>query len=387
MKRRDFLITSAGLTGSLLPVLAYGRPCPPSTLSVEGGTTANTTCTSGNMEADWRLRSGQDPGNPQPGVVWFHDFRSDAEVNAFRWSAGIGNDPNATGGEAPRLRRNTTDGLASGSCLEVLVGPGGSGQSSYWWRPFSPFVAPGNGKSANDPGAGGTIGARPWNSSDRNQLGNTNTGWYGHPSYAAADPSHFDGTDFYLQVVCKMDPRRITGGNSAFITGKFIWFTTAEGEQSLSNAEHVFMSYGPSGNDGNKNYLRAYSLGVNGIGSFDALDQEEPGDRIQPGSSSATDWSYSGGWDVLLFHLRLGQKNVTSGANATLLEVWAAHPGQTSYTKIWNQEYGNSAYEARNGLQALILGGYNNNANFPQQFYHRYAQVIFSKQFIPCPQV
>jgi hypothetical protein len=172
MKRRDFLITSAGLTGSLLPVLAYGRPCPPSTLSVEGGTTANTTCTSGNMEADWRLRSGQDPGNPQPGVVWFHDFRSDAEVNAFRWSAGIGNDPNATGGEAPRLRRNTTDGLASGSCLEVLVGPGGSGQSSYWWRPFSPFVAPGNGKSANDPGAGGTIGARPWNSSDRNQLGN-----------------------------------------------------------------------------------------------------------------------------------------------------------------------------------------------------------------------
>jgi len=38
-------------------------------------------------------------------------------------------------------------------------------------------------------------------------------------------------------------------------------------------------------------------------------------------------------------------------------------------------------------LQALILGGYNNNANFPQQFYHRYAQVIFSKQFIPCPQV
>src|SRR4026208_1358805 len=101
MKRRDFLITPAGLTGSLLPVLAYGRPCPPSPLSGEGGPAATTTRTSGNMEADWRLRSGQDPGNPQPGVVWFHDFRSDAEVNAFRWSAGSGHHPTATRAAAP----------------------------------------------------------------------------------------------------------------------------------------------------------------------------------------------------------------------------------------------------------------------------------------------
>ena len=84
MKRRDFLITSAGLTGSMLPVLTLGRPCPPATLSVDGGSTATTACVQGDAEADWLLRSGQDAGNPQPGVVWFHDFRSDAEVNNFR---------------------------------------------------------------------------------------------------------------------------------------------------------------------------------------------------------------------------------------------------------------------------------------------------------------
>ena len=50
-----------------------------------------------NAEADWRLRSGQDPAQPQPGVVWFHDFRSDAEVDAFRWTGGVGNDPRGNG--------------------------------------------------------------------------------------------------------------------------------------------------------------------------------------------------------------------------------------------------------------------------------------------------
>ena len=393
MKRRDFLITSAGVTaGTVLSPLALGqtKPCPPSTLSVEGGTSATTACTPpGDLEADWQLRSGQDSSNPQPGVVWFHDFRSDAEVNAFRWSAGVGggNDPNAQGNLASNLRRITTDGMASGACLEILRGPGSS-EPSVWWRPFSPMTSPGNGKSKNDPGAAGSIPARTWNATQGgNALTEWNQGWYGHPSYANADPTHFEGTDFYLQVVCKMDPRRITGGNEANRVGKFIWFSTAEGASSLSNGEHVIWSYGHSGNQGDHNYLRVYSLGVTGIGAFDPLDDEDPSSRIQPGSSSAADWYYSGGWDTLLFHLRLGQLGVTSGSNATLLEIWAAHQGETTYTKVWNQEYGSGAFEKRNGLQALLLAAYNNGANFPQQFYHRYAQVIFSKQFIPFPQV
>lgn len=335
------------------------------------------------LEADWQSRiSGS-------GVVWYHDFRSDTEVDAFRWTNGFsgGNDPNALGTDATRVRRITTDGMASGSCLEVLAGTGNAGQAPKWWRPFAPFNT-GSGKAVNDPAASGSLAVRTWApTSGGSQLSNFTTDWYGHATYANADPTHFSGNDFYLQIVCKMDPRRITGGNQANTVGKFIWFTTAEGAQSLSNAEHVIWSYGHQGNDGAKNYVQVYALGVNGIGSFDPLDQEEPGTRIQPGSDSATDWSYSGGWDVLLIHIRPGLLNTTSGANGTLLEIWAAHEGETAYTKIWNQEYGLSAYQARNGLQALILSVYNNDNSFPQQFYHRYAQVIFSKNSIPCPQV
>lgn len=335
------------------------------------------------LESDWIARSTGD------GVMWAHDFRSDAEVNQFRNTNGYGggNDPLANGSGATLLRRITTDGMASGACVEALVGPGTAGQGSYWWRPFSPMATPGNGRAVDDPGANGEISAKTWNPTDGgSQLSNWTQGWYGHPTYANAQPSNFDGNEFYLQVVAKMDPRRITGGNAANSVGKFIWLTTAEGRQSLSAGEHVIWSYGTGGNDGTKNYFRVYALGVNGIGSFDPLDQEEATGRIQPGSESAVDWSWSGGWDTVLIRLRPGLISTTSGANSTLLEVWAAKEGETSYTKIWSQEYGLSGYEARNGLQALILGGYNNSASFPQQFFHRFAQVIFSRNFIPCPQ-
>lgn len=330
--------------------------------------------------ADWQARiSG-------PGVVWYHDFSSDAEVNAFRWTGGFsgGNDPLAVGSpRAGNCRRITSDGI-TGGCLEVLR-DAGTAEPSYWWRPFAPLDT-GSGKAVNDPAASGSLTVRNWApTSGGSQLSNFQNGWYGHPSYQSAP--YFDGHDFYLQVRVKMDLRRITGGNEANTVGKFVWITTAETAHSLSNGEHVIWSYGNGGNQGAQNYVRVYSLGVNGIGAFDPLDQEEPGARIQPGSDSVSDWYYSGGWDTLLVHLRPGLINTTTGADATMLEIWAAHPGETSYTKIWAQEYGLGGYEARNGLQALILSAYNNSNNFPQAFWHRYAQVIFSKSFIPCPQV
>lgn len=346
-----------------------------------------------SLESDWLLRSGQDAANPQTGVVWFHDFRSDDEVDAFRWKGttvafptGSGNDPGAIGENSTLCRRITSDGMASGACLEILRAAGDT-ESAYWWHPFSPMTAPGNGKSANDPGANGTISAKTWAATQNgSELSDWNQGWYGHATYASADPTHFDGNDFYVQVVCKMDPRRITGGNEDNTVGKFIWFTTAEGAQSLSNGEHVCFSNGTGGNQGTHNYVRMYALGRTGAGAFDPLNTSA---RIQENSDVAEDWYYSGNWDVLLFHIRPGQIDVTSGANSTKLEIWAAHQGETSYTKIWNQEYGLVDYEARNGLQALILAAYENDDShfIAQDFYHRYAQVIFSKNTIPCPQV
>lgn len=331
------------------------------------------------LDADWALRSGGS------GVVWYHDFSDDAEVDAFRWTSGYsgGNDPNASGTDAELVRRITSDGITGGGCLDYTYPAGSSPNSSYWWRPFAPMNT-GSGKAANDPAASDTLTVRSWAATDGgSQLSNFAQGWYGHPDSSDAN---FDGHEFYLQIRVKMDPRRITRGNDSNQVGKFVWLTTAEGAQSQSNAEHVVWSYGHSGNDGDKNYVRVYALGVNGLNSHDPLDQEEAGSRIQPGSESATDWSYSGGWDTLLINLRPGVQSTTSGDDATRLRIFAAHEGDTSYTRIWDQEYGLGSFEARDGLQALILGGYNNGNDMSQEFYHRFDQVIFSQDFIPCPQ-
>ena len=53
MKRRDFIIASASVVGSAVPVLARGQsiPCPPSTMSVAGGQTVSTACGTGPAAA------------------------------------------------------------------------------------------------------------------------------------------------------------------------------------------------------------------------------------------------------------------------------------------------------------------------------------------------
>ncbi|RPH81999.1 MAG: hypothetical protein EHM77_03810, partial [Planctomycetaceae bacterium] len=81
MKRRDFLKNSAGAAASFLPLsaLAQGKPCPPSPLSVKGGSSVQTKCiSSADAEADWLLRSRGD------GVVFAHDFRYPEELTNFQ---------------------------------------------------------------------------------------------------------------------------------------------------------------------------------------------------------------------------------------------------------------------------------------------------------------
>jgi hypothetical protein len=114
MKRREFLKTTVGLTGSMVPGLGLAAtPCPPASLDVSGGTSTQTTCVApGDLEADWLARSRG------AGVVWAHDFRSDAEVNNF---IKVPNDL-VIGVHHPSLmaHRTTADGVTGGGCLEVL---------------------------------------------------------------------------------------------------------------------------------------------------------------------------------------------------------------------------------------------------------------------------
>jgi hypothetical protein len=78
MKRREFLQTTVGIAGSIVPLAAAeARPCPPSPLSVNGGAAVTTACTAASSTADWLARS------TAPGVIWAHDFVNDNELNYF----------------------------------------------------------------------------------------------------------------------------------------------------------------------------------------------------------------------------------------------------------------------------------------------------------------
>lgn len=397
MKRRDFLISSATLAGSVLSPIAFGqdKPCPPPSLSVEGGTTARSSCittgTAGSAEADWLLRSGQDSAQPQPGVVWFHDFRSDEEVDAFRWTGNYrgGNDPRAVGSEVAKLtRRNPDDGITGGGCLEILR-PAGSRDGSHWWRPFSPLSGNGNGRGVDDPAAGGALQVQSYQASDGgSQVYNWGRrGYYGHPSYHG--DSVFDGAGFYLQMRVKMDPRRTAAGNST--VGKLTFLTTTR--WSLTTQEIVTYSASRTGQVSMPNAFRMY-----GGGNSNPLEQKDSIGRRgnQPGSdlgscdlsSNRNCWNWSGGWDTIMYHMVPGR----AGVAESLIQVYAAHEGQTNYTKIWDQIWANnysyssgSPYVA-NGYNALICSIYQNGQQ-NSEFWHRYDQIIFSTAFIPCPQV
>lgn len=354
-----------------------------------------------SLEDDWLARS------VGPGVVWFHDFRSDAEVNAFRWTGGVGNDPNATGNARSGLtRRITTDGV-TGACLEILR-PAGTQENSHWWRPMSPIVGSGNGKGTDDPGAGSLTPQSYAATQGGSQVANWgNKGWYAHNSYHAANPTYFDGDEYYLQMRVKMDPRRTTDGN---IQGGKLFYQSIT-PYSLSNQEIVTYSgaFLNPGAVGATNIHRMY-----GLGTFSALEEGDslnrPGIQVGsdladyaagtpvycqlgedgfPGGSINTCWAYSGGWDTLLYHLVPGRHNVEE----THIEVFAAHPGETSYTKIWDEIY-TTMYDPTDqfsnplpqGYNAIILSSYHNGL-YNSEFYHRFCQLIFSKSFIACPQV
>jgi hypothetical protein len=96
-----------------------------------------------------------------------------------------------------------------------------------------------------------------------------------------------------------------------------------------------------------------------------------------------TCWAWSGGWDTIMVHLRPGRADMPE----SLIEIYAAHDGETTYTKIWDMTWAND-YGAGHpfGYNALILSTYHNGNDCPSEFWHRYDQIILSRAFIPCPE-
>jgi hypothetical protein len=354
---------------------------------VQGGSSATTACSAATSVADWQSRiSG-------PGVVWYHGFESDDEVNNFRWTNGTGNDPSAIGGaNSAAVIRVTTDGSdkGNGPCCMQVGHPAGTGDNSYWWRPFGPIVggtSTGNGRGAgkNDPGANGAIAPNSWDPT-RNDA---TVGWgpkgiYGNQQYWSTPGQSYDGSECYLQLRVKHDPARWgTARNRAVTSGKLIWFNRTN--NTLTDQEVVIESYTNYGG-GTNNTLSAYR----GCG-FVPIHQDHGTSQPQVNSELTSGlWTYpnAGQWVTLLFHLRYG--TMTGGLGSctgqnTLLEIWAAGPGATKYTKIWEQNDVKLGYDYWYGHNALLLAAYNNNYNM-DAFYTKFDQVIFSREFISCPQ-
>jgi hypothetical protein len=72
------------------------------------------------------------------------------------------------------------------------------------------------------------------------------------------------------------------------------------------------------------------------------------------------------------------------------IEVWVARQGQYSYTKLFekfNLAWYYAAYLHPVGaFNSICPSGYMNGISAIAGWYHRYDQIIFSQQFIPCPQ-
>lgn len=359
----------------------------PTTITVTSGGTSST-----GAAQDWLARiSG-------PGVVWYHDFTTAAEVNQFRSTNGYGggDDPLGLGTSSPRVEHDTTDGVATAGCLRLRYVNGQSSYDSCWWRPFSPLKAGNNGRSTDDPGANGTLTPLAWNFVDRgSQLQNWNRGWYANPSAPMYGRTR-DGNQFFIQMRVKMDPRRTI--STANRVGKLNYISIAEGRISLSAQEIVTYSGGHEVANG-PNFFRMYSRNFSPVENWDSVGR--PGQQLgkdgsnysggpfchvrnESGGSANFCWAWSGGWDTILYHITPGY----GGLQNQRIVVYAARQGETSYTKIWDETY--AVYHSADkpeGYQALICSIYQNGASYPSEFWHKFDQIIFSTQMIPCPQV
>jgi hypothetical protein len=385
MKRREFLIR-AGLTSVVAPTLTR---CSSPLVSSGQSATISPTAAGGDAKSDWMARS------TGPGVVWAHDFSTDAEVNQFRYVGGRGNDPTATDPRTALVRRNPSDGIPSsgGACLE-LYRPAGSTDPGAWWRPFSAIRANDNGKSTDDPGANGTVTPRAWDSGNARQTDSWCHGSYAHADYHDGGEL-YDGTDYYLQFRAKVSARRWQGGNTGF-DGKFMVLAVTGTGNAFDLVQHlrgdrVYRIYTAFGSPGPRELL------------FDPQTQPEgPNTIYQPGGAynatclsgqvdSSHCWPYpADSWFTVLVHIIPGHVTDNDwGAPDWRIQIWVAPAGARAYTKVYdkaNYEFFYYPAGIAKGWNSLVINGYHNGQNMPVAFTQRYTQLIFSKQLIPCPQ-
>lgn len=361
----------------MIPGLAIAvKPCAPTLLDSQGNPIGSSVCAS--PEADWQARiSGT-------GVVWYHDFRADAEVDNFRWAGGHGNDPNDVT-RPGQCVRNTSDGITGGGCLELIY-PVGNTSAPGWWRPFAPMSGASNGRGIDDPAANGTLELPPWDPTNPGENEGFRRAYYANPAYIGASgfsEDQFNGSELWLQFRIKVDPNRYQTGTPS--AGKLSFLATT---QQTLNQEIVHQNMRDRRSLWYTNFGSSPDTG--GSMGIDGGTKQPGGDYASCGTPTATDgcWLFDGGeWTTFLYHVVPG----TDGDKNTLFEVFVARQNQTSYETLFTQfntiNFSESEYGHPKAYNSFQPSNYMNNQSTSVAWYQRYDQVIFSHEFIPCPNV
>lgn len=351
-----------------------------------GQSTSISVQSQASAEADWQTRISD------PNVVWYHDFSSENEINNFIFAPGYGTDVNKTQASSQRLSRVVSGGPSGFPCLQIdrLAG---TSEPAQWVRPFSPLTAGtlSNGKQVPDPAAGSTL--RTWNAANPSQSTTANWpyGYYGHSDYHT--DGGWDGSVFYIQFRIKISASRWLGGNSSF-GGKLAYIdmmgrTSSQELLVQSTTNRIFDLYTAFGSPGPLEFLN------------DPQDETDPTKAsVQPGGPYAGTCKYPNNnpgncwaftpdeWHTVMIKMTPGHgPGDVWGPPDTGVEVWVANQNESSYTKIWNKLDYRWFFNLnfRLGWNTFKASAYYNGQNMPLSFSQSYAQIIFSKSFIPCP--
>ena len=379
--------------GLALPSLlnAQTKPCPPPTLGVAGGSSVNTPCVASNAAGDWTTRS------TGPGVVWAQRFTQLSDVQRFIIAA------DQTKAKS-FVNFVANDGVLGDGCLSI-DSPAGQGQYGSWGRPMRAIT--GDVNKAGLPVYATNIDS---GTTATSVFSNMKGGFFGNAEYKSASPSDFVGTDYYLQFRVKFHPNRF---NSNEPTGKMLMFVTGYSTPMQELVLQTRTDYGGRWYTMYTNTSTGFNSALNNPQSASGTN----GSSLEPGgaySSTCTQGIAPDGtnkcflwptneWVTVLIHVIPGHQRAladmsnSSNKKDTGLEVWIARAGAKTYTKIWEKfdyvwEFGVSYLDGTpqpfgwNWINFTAFTGGAAAVPSVSGYYHRHDQLVFSTQFIPCPQ-
>jgi hypothetical protein len=335
---------------------------------------------------DWLARAA---GN---GVVWAQRFTASADVTKYMNYGG-----SSIIAQTPYCHFLSSDGVLGDGCLELFQPANDATQPASWGKPFSPIA----GVDVNKPGLA--------TMADFSQVvasgifDDANQGGY----FAKTAGAKVIGNEFYLQYRCKYSANRF---DAPIITGKNLniginkWGTPNQEIVTDCQTDYGgawFKMYTNGGNAWNTSLTDPQSASGN---TNDKIQNQPPYASTCiignfPGLSNNC-WCYPRNqtWSTIMFHVIPGSQNVgTNLSNPSqpkdqTIEVYVAKAGETTYTKIFSKTDFQFEFDTRGIVQGYnwaaftSYNGGNQQTAVPQDYWHRYDQIVLSTQFIPCPQ-